>query len=316
MTVSEDPSTTRHLAAALSLHLDAVTAEVVGVFRAAGVRAILLRGPAVGNWLYPEESLRSYVDVDLLVDESTVDRAAACLAELGFADVSVEGVLPGDRPTHARTWFRADRALVDLHTTILGVRTPGVDAWAILTAESDAVTVAGLEVETLGEPARALMLALHAAQHGARSGPTLHDLQRAVDRLPFAIWQAAAALAARLDATDSLAVGLRLLPTGEAVASRLALPAESAVDVTLRASGPPPMALGFEWLSRTPGWRGKALFAARKIIPSAAFMRAWSPLARRGRIGLALAYLWRPIWLALHAGPAFLAWRRARKSAV
>jgi Uncharacterised nucleotidyltransferase len=314
--VSEDASTTRHLAAALSLHLDAVTAEVVGAFRAVGVRTILLRGPAVENWLYQEESVRSYVDVDLLVEERTVDKAAACLEELGFADVSVEGVLPGDRPTHARTWSRADRALVDLHTTILGVRVPGDDAWAILAAPTDTVTVAGLEIETLAEPARALMLALHAAQHGARSGPTLHDLQRAVDRLPFAIWQAAAALAARLDATDSLAVGLRLLPTGEAVASRLALPAESAVDVALRASGPPPMALGFEWLSRTPGWRGKALLAARKIVPSAAFMRAWSPLAGRGRIGLGLAYLWRPIWLALHAGPAFLAWRRARKSGV
>jgi hypothetical protein len=313
--VSEDPST-RHLAAALSLHLDAVTSEVVGAFRAVGVRTILLRGPAVGNWLYQEESVRSYVDVDLLVEERNVDKAAACLEQLGFADVSVEGVLPGDRPTHARTWSRADRALVDLHTTILGVRIPGVDAWAILAAPTDSVTVAGLEVEILGEPARALMLALHAAQHGARSGPTLHDLQRAVDRLPFAIWRAAADLAARLDATDSLAVGLRLLPAGEAVASRLALPVESAVEVALRASGPPPMALGFEWLSRTPGWRGKALLAARKIVPSATFMRAWSPLAGRGRIGLGLAYLWRPIWLALHAGPAFLAWRRARKSSV
>jgi hypothetical protein len=312
--VSEDPSTARQLAAALSLHLDAVTAEVVGGLRAVGVRTILLRGPAVRSWLYQEDSVRAYGDIDLLIDERTIHKAAACLEELGFADVSVEGLLTGDRATHARTWSRAGRSVVDLHTTILGVRVPNEDAWTILAAETDFVTVAGLKVETLAEPARALMLALHAAQHGARFGPTLHDLHRAVDRLPFAIWQAAAALAERLDATGSLAVGLRLLPAGEAVASRLALPAESTVEVALRASSPPPMALGFEWLSQTPGWRGKAALAVRKLFPSAKFMRAWSPLANRGRIGLALAYLWRPVWLALHAGPAFLAWHRARKS--
>jgi len=100
------------------------------------------------------------------------------------------------------------------------------------------------------------------------------------------------------------------------VAGGLALPAEPGVDVALRASTPPPMALGFEWLARTPGWRGKVALTLRKTFPSPAFMRAWSPLARRGRMGLGLAYVWRPIWLALHAGPAFLAWRRARKSAV
>src|SRR5689334_3519394 len=112
--VSEDSSTARHLAAALSLHLDAATAEVVEAFRAVGVRTILLRGPVVGKWLYRGTGVRSYVDVDLLVEESTVDEAAECLEKLGFVDVSVEGVLPGDRPTHAHTWSRADRAQVDL----------------------------------------------------------------------------------------------------------------------------------------------------------------------------------------------------------
>jgi len=71
--VTEDFSTARHLAAALSLHLDAVTAEVVEAFRAVGVRTILLRGPAVGKWLYQEVGDRSYVDVDLLVEERNVD---------------------------------------------------------------------------------------------------------------------------------------------------------------------------------------------------------------------------------------------------
>jgi hypothetical protein len=52
-----------------------------------------------------------------------------------------------------------------------------------------------------------------------------------------------------------------------------------------------------------------------KTFPPPAFMRAWSPLARRGALGLALAYAWRPVWLVVHSGAAVRAWRRARRSA-
>jgi len=222
-------------------------------------------------------------------------------------------VLPRDRPTHARTWARADRALVDLHTTILGVRVPGGDAWAILAAQTDTVSVVGLEVETLSEPARALMLALHAAQHGARSASTLEDLRRAIDLLPPAVWIESASLAARLDATASFAAGLRLLPAGQDLARRLEVPDESPVDVALRATTPPPMALGFEWLSQTQGLRNRGALIARKVFPSARFMRAWSPLAARGPLGLVLAYAWRPLWLLWHTPNALKAWAAARR---
>lgn len=304
----------RHLAVALALQVDAVTAEVVGAFRSSGIPSILLRGPAVATWLYPDEG-RPYGDMDLLVPARAVSRAATCLEELGFEDVSVAGVLRGDRPPHARTWARQRRDLVDLHTTVVGVRLPPDDAWAILAEHTAGMNVAGMEIEILREPARALMLVLHAAQHGARSPATLEDLRRALAQLQFATWTHASSLAEQLDAADAFAAGLRLAPDGAEVADALGLPATARVDVAIRAGTAPPMALGFEWLSQTPGWRGKAALTGRKIVPSPTFMRAWSPLAGRGRAGLALAYAWRPIWLALHAGPAFIAWRRARHEA-
>ena len=42
-------------------------------------------------------------------------------------------------------------------------------------------------------------------------------------------------------------------------------------------------------------------------------MRARQPLARRGVIGLLLAYLWRLPYLVYWAGPALWAWMRARR---
>ena len=41
-------------------------------------------------------------------------------------------------------------------------------------------------------------------------------------------------------------------------------------------------------------------------------MRWWSPLARRGRLGLALAYPWRIAYLLRQTGPGIRAWRKAR----
>src|SRR5437667_12114242 len=55
--------------------IDVVTAEVSEALRAAGMRCILLKGPALTRWLYPRGEERSYLDVDLLVSEANLARA-------------------------------------------------------------------------------------------------------------------------------------------------------------------------------------------------------------------------------------------------
>jgi hypothetical protein len=185
----------------------------------------------------------------------------------------------------------------------------------VLAAETETISVGGASVAILDAPGRALVVALHAAHHGVHVEKPLDDLARALELLPAPAWEAASALAARLDAMPAFSTGLRLLPRGCEVASRLELPVDRSTETILRASSPPPMALGFDWLAATPGLRAKARLVARKIVPDAAFMRAWSPLARRGRAGLVAACGWRLVWLAWHAAPGLRAWRRARKAA-
>jgi hypothetical protein len=312
----EAPSISEQLlAAARSLHLDAVAAEAVEGLRAAGVDSILLRGPAIACWLYDDETTRSYVDVDLLVAYPDLARAETALAGLDFVNLTVEGVLAHDRPAHAHTWARRrDGAAVDLHYTLLGARLEPESVWEVLARETETISVAGTTVAVLNEPARAVVVALHAAQHGVGVGQSLDDLARALELLPHRVWEAAATLAGRLDATPALAAGLTLVRPGDEEARRLDLPLDRSTETALRASTSPPTALGYDWLARTPGLRAKAGLVARKIAPDPSFMRAWSPLARRGRSGLAAAYVWRVAWLARHAGPGFIAWRRARRN--
>ena len=299
----------------ISLHNDAVAVEIALALRAERINPILLRGPAIARRLYGDAAVRTYIDVDLMVSQEDLSRAEEVLSRLGFADHTLEGVIVGDRPTHAHTWVRlSDGAALDLHYTLLGADAPADEVWRVLREHVEQMTVHDSAVTVLDPAALAVVVALHAAQHGTSVEQPRDDLARALELLPAPVWEAASALAARLDATAAFATGLRLLPPGEELASRLGLPVKGSTETVLRASTPPPTALGFDWLARTPGIRAKAALGARKIAPDAAFMRAWSPLARRGRLGLGAAYVWRIFWLVRHAGPGFIAWKRARRN--
>jgi len=106
-----------------------------------------------------------------------------------------------------------------------------------------------------------------------------------------------------------VAAGLRLLPEGNDLADRLSLPVEGSVETILRGSSAPELALSLDWLAQARGFPARARLILRKLGPPAGVMRGRSQLARRGRPGLAFAYLLQPAWLSWHAIPALRAWR-------
>jgi hypothetical protein len=302
------------LAMARTMGADRVTAEVVAAFRSAGIRSILLKGPALARWLYDNGSRREYVDADLLVSPQEFGRAEQVLARLGFAEVEEDMELPKRGLVHAQAWERhPDLPPIDLHRTPFGVGVAPEEAWRALSGITETMAVAGTPVEVLSSPGRALVVALHAAQHRTEFAQPIEDLARAIERLPLEIWSEAAELAARLDATPTLAIGLRLLPDGVELAERLELVSAELIETAIRRGSPAEVALGFERLAQRSGLRAKLAMLARELVPTRSFMRWWSPLARRGWAGLALAYLWRPLWLLWQAGPSLRAWRRSRR---
>jgi hypothetical protein len=298
--------------ASVRLAVDALATHVTATFSKAGIRSILLKGPALAEWLYGVEA-RPYSDVDLMLKSADREAAELLLQDLGFELVALD-ILPGDRPHHARTWVRAGGAALDLHHTLIGIGVSSESAWRTLAEDIEPLQLVSGEVEVLSRPARALLVSLHAAQHGAFALGPQEDLNRAIDRLPFEGWKKAAHLAEELDALPAFATGLRLTPSGRALAMRLQIPERTSVELLLRSWSEPKMALGFAWLSETKGLT-RVKLVARKIVPQPAFLRAWSPLARRGRVGLGMAYLWRPLWLLLNAVPGYAAWRRAQRLA-
>jgi hypothetical protein len=299
--------------AARSLALDRRSASLVAELEAAGVPAVLLKGPAIAAWLYPGRGVRTYGDTDLLVPFHRWELAMATLQGIGFED-GLGGMAHPRMESFTSHPLTRGGEDVDLHCTIWGIQVPPERAWEVLSANTERMNVGGRSVSVLAPAARAMHVALHAAQHGYDEGKPVLDLELALEVLPDELWAEAAAVAAELDALGGFATGLRLLPAGRALAERLGVDREASVDALLRVAHVP-LSQGFEELSNTRGVRAKLGVVLGELAPTADFMRWWSPLARRGRLGLAAAYAWRPLYLALRAGPGLVAWRRARRTA-
>lgn len=284
------------LAAARCLGLDAVAFEVSSGLADAGVPAVLLKGASIARWLYGDGTVRTYGDVDLMVAPADFTRAEGVLAALGFT-LARPGLSTREETGHGRVWDRAG-AIVDLHHRLWGVGADATRAWAVLTRDLEQLRLGGGAVWALGRPARALHVALHAAQHGIHEAKPRQDLVRAGALAPFDTWRRAAALARELRAEDAMGAGLRLEPSTRRLADELGLPEAAGLLVALHAQGAPLPALGLARVAATPGLAGKLAMAGRRLVPTPARIRAQYrvPPGRPG--ALALAYAWRTTRLA------------------
>jgi glycosyltransferase involved in cell wall biosynthesis len=303
----------RLLIQAWNLRLDALAHEVIDAFAAAGIESILLKGPSIVDWLYPKQEGRAYADIDLLVAPWDWASAQEVLSDMDFID----GLAPLGHPRmESRTshpWVRGGLE-IDLHCTLWGIEGPPENVWSVLSALTEQGVVGGRPLTMLNPAARALHVALHAAQHGPVEEKPLQDLRRALEVLPHDLWGEAAALAEQLEATGAFVSGLRLMRGGKQVVTALGLQEMASISAVLR-SPSVPMAEGFEQLARTRGVRAKLSLVRAEIFPTRVFMEWWMPLARRGRRGRIAAYAWRVAWLALRTPRGLIAWRQALRRA-
>jgi hypothetical protein len=297
-----------------NLRIDAATAEVLGALTDHGIDAVVLKGPALSDW-YPDDSDRTYSDGDVWVAPGAVDEAEKTLSELDFSPTSDERGLPAWWLAHASNWQRdRDDVRIDLHRRLQGVERDPVSVWEELWPRCESFSVAGRPARRLPADARVLYATLHATHHGIANPAALAHLQAALAAADEATWRQAALLAERLDAVESFATGLRLVPAGIELATRLGVPDEVSVRSALHAASPPPVALGFDELARAHGVR-RLHILLRKFVPPPGFIRHWWPRAAGSRRMLVVGYLYRPIWLLLRAPAGYRAWRAASRAA-
>jgi hypothetical protein len=300
---------------AARLAMDAASSQVMELFAKIGVQAALLKGASLIGWLYAE-NVAPYSDVDLLIRPSDEPKAAEALESLGFERTVDDTATPPAWQEHGSEWHRIEDGVpIDLHRRLVGIRMDPSEAWEVLAGDLATMPIGGTEIPVLGSRARLLHVTLHAAQHGAGGGGRgrMH-LERALEVFPAEAFGAAGALAAQLDATDAFAAGLRLVPAGAAMADELGLPTVGSVDAVLRASTPPPVALGFEQLAQARSLRARTSLALGKRFPPRGFLVHWDPRAKDSRRRLWMARVRRPFWVLRSTPAGFRAWWRARRA--
>lgn len=311
------------LGAARAMGVDRVTGEVVTAMDAAGIPNILLKGPSVARWLYPEGG-RTYADTDLLVQASDHARAADLLRSLGFAE-TLSGFHPVERRViagHAVPFVRPRQAdggrggNVDLHRSLPLLPAPPELLWEAFDGMTTSIAVGGSDVRVLDRTGVALQVVVHAVQQGFELH-TGEDLRRLVTTPAAPDWEAVAALATRLGIADVLGHGLRRHPAGAAIADRLGLPLGVGEGSPFRyaLAGAPPGAATLLRLWDAPTWREKGRLGRWILLPSAGKVRYMSARAGGRNRSLAGAYLrwWR--YLAAGAVAALRdAARRRRRS--
>jgi putative nucleotidyltransferase-like protein len=303
--------------AAVTFRLDVKGAQVRAAMRADGIETILLKGRAFADLLYSDGLVRGYADVDLLVGPADLAGARGTLSRLGFApeygpapvDLAAPELAEG--ALHAGAWFRReDGVTIDLHHTFPQVHADPAVVWQTAVHHSKSMLVGGEETRVLDRTAAALLIALHAAHHGPGAAGSLADLELATEKLPFDCWREASELAARLDATRSLGVGLALVTAGRRIAEQLLLPTEPTAALRMLWDGAPWGATFLEAMSSDVGMWRRAQLLRGLLFPGPEALRLSSPLARRGPIGLALAYALRPPLLLRRLPAAVRARRR------
>lgn len=293
-----------------NLAIDRVAAEVAGAFADADIETLVLKGPVLARWLYPGE-VRPYGDADLMVAPGNWPAAVRILTRLGFSDYL--GPMAHPRmESFASTAFLRGEDNLDLHCTLHGLDAAPERIWGAFTAGAEHQTIGDAELRVPGRPALLLHIGLHAAHHA--KGKPLEDLRRAIARAEESTWAETLELAHSLDGTPTFASGLRLLPEGAELARRLG------IDERVRSRRHEvsfervPTAEGIDALLR-PGMtmRERVRTVFDELFPRPEFMRWWSSLARRGRIGLLASYPWRWAWLLFSAPRGLLAVWRARR---
>jgi hypothetical protein len=234
------------------------------------------------------------------------------LRGLGYARVDRDGDRLG-APGYAHTFMRPDGGSIDLHWGISGVTVAPARVWETVNTHTVSLAIGGHPAWVPDDALTALLVVLHAAHHGGQHGSTMTDVEHAITRIGAGEWGRARDLALSLGAGEAFASGLALSPAGRELAQQLGTHASPTLEYRLRSEQTEFRVWALHRLANARGL-SRVRVIAEVLAPPPGAMRRFEPLARRGRRGLAAAYLLRAPRLLLTAVPALADYLRARRA--
>jgi hypothetical protein len=275
--------------------------EIIAALGTAEARPVLLKGPAVADRFYPDASLRTFADLDLLVPRSLLPAAVAALTDIGYS--AREEFRPGfaaafGHDVHLVGPGEGGRVDVELHWRIGDDPVANALDHARLVTRGVDIEIAGATVRVPSPADQLLVLAVHLLSDRAKRLIWIHDLMLAADALGDDEWE-------RLFAdADELGLGWVLHRALDYAAALLRYDRPRP-----RPAGPPPRwgplrAVETLDVRASPhigrlallGWRGRVRYLRDVLVPTRAGLE--------GTVGGDGASTWR--LAARHAGRALM----------
>jgi hypothetical protein len=175
------------------MQLEHYLGRVLTALSDSGVPALVLKGPALGNSIYPNSMLRPYGDLDIVCRESDWTTTHATLASMGFEPVDGLSAPPPkvwDRKAYYHTqYYRPNEAiLVEVHYDLwqIGLRPKlGDEFWR----RAVPVTIAGTAARMLAPEDQVLHLCVHLHHHGYKRLIWFTDLALLLRGCPDLDWK-------------------------------------------------------------------------------------------------------------------------------
>jgi hypothetical protein len=172
--------------------LRALLEEVLGALGAAGIEPVALKGPALADRVYPDPALRAATDLDLLVPDQELARAADALVAAGFRrDAPLRDAYFRAEHHHLHL-HRPPDADVELHFRVTSAFGAALPTGELLSRAVPHRTARGTALLVLAAEDELVTLAVHAAGHLFERAGWLLDLALLVERSPDLDWESIA----------------------------------------------------------------------------------------------------------------------------
>jgi hypothetical protein len=170
-------------------HAQSSLEDVLEIFNSASIRAVALKGPLLGERLYPDPRMRLSADLDLLVAANDLDRAVAALKDIGYG-TGKESEARFLRKYHYHIVLsRSSPPAIELHFRLadsFGVRIPAED---FLSRAGVYRTRRGNISSILSPEDEMLYLCVHAAGHRFIRLSWLFDIKLLLLQHPDLDWK-------------------------------------------------------------------------------------------------------------------------------
>jgi len=162
--------------------------EVLAILGATGIRPVALKGPALADRVYPDPALRAATDLDLLVSDQELARAADALVAAGFRrDAPLRDAYFRAEHHHLHL-HRAPDADVELHFRVSSAFGAAISTGELLSRAVPHRTARGTPALVLAPEDELVTLSVHAAGHLFERAGWLLDLSLLIERSPGLDW--------------------------------------------------------------------------------------------------------------------------------